>query len=253
MNEKVGIMLQNEDVLGIIPARMASTRFPGKPLVLINGVPMVIKVYQAASGVLKNLVIASGDKEIEAVAREYGAKFVFTSDDHISGTSRCAEAMNTYSARSGRTFSAILNIQGDEPMVTPAAINLLSSDILRPETGISTLIRSESDPVAMQNPNRVKVVLNRENFALYFSRSPLPYYRNPGTAWFSHVGMYAFKSEILEKIMKLEPGKLESAESLEQLRWLENGYPIHCCETDYEGFGIDTPDDLAALQKSGLV
>ena len=253
MNVKAGIMLQNEDVLGIIPARMASTRFPGKPLVLINGVPMVIRVYQQASKVLGNIVIASGDQEIGEVASKYGANFVKTSDDHISGTSRCAEALRTYSALTGQTFQAILNIQGDEPMVMPEAISVLVNDILKPEAGISTLIRAETDPIAFHNPNRVKVVLDRRKFALYFSRSPLPYYRNPGTAWFSHVGMYAFKREILEKIMKLEQGKLESAESLEQLRWLENSYPIHCCETDYEGFGIDTPDDLVALQKSGLV
>jgi len=246
-------MLQNEDILGIIPARMASTRFPGKPVVLINGVPMVIRVYREASRALQNLVIASGDDEIEAVARQYGAKFVHTSDDHTSGTSRCAEAMKTYSAKTGQTFKAILNIQGDEPMVNPAVISVLANDISRPETGISTLIKPEVDQEAFKNPNRVKVVLNRDGFALYFSRSPLPYYRTPGTAWFSHIGMYAFKKEILEQIVELEPGILENAESLEQLRWLENGYPIHCCESNYSGFGIDSPEDLALLLKSGLL
>ena len=115
------------------------------------------------------------------------------------------------------------------------------------------MIKPEVDQEAFKNPNRVKVVLNRDGFALYFSRSPLPYYRTPGTAWFSHIGMYAFKKEILEQIVELEPGILENAESLEQLRWLENGYPIHCCESNYSGFGIDSPEDLALLLKSGLL
>ncbi|TSA38331.1 MAG: 3-deoxy-manno-octulosonate cytidylyltransferase [Porphyromonadaceae bacterium] len=246
-------MLQTDDILGIIPARMASTRFPGKPLVFIQDVPMVIRVYQEASRVLQNLVIASGDQEIGTIALRYGVEFILTRGDHMSGTSRCIEAMNTFSDKTGRTFGAILNIQSDEPMLTPAAIALLAHDISRPEHGISTLIRPETDPVAFRNPNRVKVVLNREGFALYFSRSPIPFYRTEGTSWFSHVGMYAFKKEILEEIGRLDPGKLEIAESLEQLRWLENGYPIHCCESDYSGFGIDTPEDLEALLKSGLI
>ncbi len=246
-------MLQTDDILGIIPARMASTRFPGKPLVVIKGVPMVIRVYREASRVLKNLVIASGDEEIGTIAQGYRANFILTTGDHISGTSRCIEAMKAWSDKTGHTYKAVLNIQGDEPMLTPAAIAILANDISRPETGISTLIRPETDPLAFRNPNRVKVVLNRKGFALYFSRSPIPCYRTVGTSWFSHVGMYAFKKETLEEIGNLEPGKLEAAESLEQLRWLENGYPIHCCETDYTGFGVDTPEDLEALLQSGLI
>ncbi len=246
-------MLQNEDILGIIPARMASTRFPGKPVVLINGIPMVIRVYRTASRVLQHVAIASGDDEIEAVAIEYGARFIRTRNDHTTGTSRCAEALKAYSADSGRIFGAVLNIQGDEPLVTVEAISMLAKDISDPDTGISTLVRQETDRTAYNNPNRVKVVFNSGSFALYFSRSPLPYYRNPGTSWFSHVGMYAYKSDILEQIVRLEPGTLEMAESLEQLRWLEHGYNIHCRETDYAGFGIDTPEDLAELTKSGLI
>jgi 3-deoxy-manno-octulosonate cytidylyltransferase (CMP-KDO synthetase) len=246
-------MLQTDDILGIIPARMASTRFPGKPLVLINNIPMIIRVYQEASKVLQNLVIASGDEEIGTIARRYGANFILTRGNHSSGTSRCIEAMKTWSDKTGQTFRFILNIQGDEPMLTPAAIALLANDIKQPATGISTLIRSEKDPVAFLNPNRVKVVLNHKGFALYFSRSPIPYFRTDGISWFSHVGMYAFSKEILEEVGLLPQGKLETAESLEQLRWLENGYSIHCCETEYAGFGIDTPEDLDALLKSGLI
>jgi len=246
-------MVQPDEILGIIPARMASTRFPGKPLALINGIPMVIRVYQEASRVLQNLVIASGDPEIEAVAQKYGANFILTRDDHISGTSRCLEAMKCQTEKSGYTYQGILNIQGDEPMVSPAAILLLAADILKPGALISTLVRTETDPSSFQNPNRVKVVLDKKGFALYFSRSPVPYYRSGGSDWLSHIGMYAFKANILEEICHLEPGKLEMAESLEQLRWLEHGYPIHCSETEYAGFGVDTPGDLDILIKSGLI
>lgn len=246
-------MLQTDDILGIIPARLASTRFPGKPLVLIQGVPMVIRVYQVASAILKNLVIASGDEEIGTVARSYGANFILTRDDHHSGTSRCIEALRSWSDLTGHTFQSVLNIQGDEPMLTPEAIAGLANDISRPEAKIATLIRAETDPVAFRNPNRVKAVLSRQGYALYFSRSPIPYYRTNGNSWYSHVGMYAFKREILEEIGRLEPGLLETAESLEQLRWLENGYPIHCSETDYAGFGIDTPEDLELFLKSGKI
>lgn len=246
-------MVQIDDILGVIPARMASTRFPGKPLVCIRDVPMVIRIYQIASQVLQNLVIASGDEEIAAIAKKYGANCILTKGDHISGTSRCIEAMKAWSDKTGRTFGAMLNIQGDEPMITPDAIELLANDISSPESGISTLIRPETDKLAFSDPNRVKVVLNRQGYALYFSRSPIPYFRTGGACWHSHVGIYAFKKEILDAIASMEPGKLETAESLEQLRWLENGYPIHCRETSYSGFGIDTPEDLVTLLKSGLI
>lgn len=246
-------MLQAGKILGIIPARMASTRFPGKPLVMIKDVPMIIRVYQQASKVLNNIVIASGDEEIGTVAHRYGANFILTKGDHISGTSRCIEAMKAWSEASGQSFQSIINIQGDEPMVTPSSVSILANDISLPENRISTLVRPEHDPLAFRNPNRVKVVISMQGYALYFSRSPIPFYRTAGTSWFSHIGMYAFKREVLEEIGQMIPGKLETAESLEQLRWLENGYPIHCCETDYQGFGVDTPEDLDALLRSGLI
>jgi len=246
-------MLQTDDILGIIPARMASTRFPGKPLVRIGDLPMVIRVYREVSPVLKNLVIATGDQEIAEVAEKYGASCILTTGDHLTGTSRCVEALRSWSVQTGRKVEAVINIQGDEPMLTPTALNLLAQDILRPEAEISTLIRPETDPVTFKNPNRVKVVIDQFGFALYFSRSPIPYYVTAGDAWFSHIGMYAFKSQVLERISHLKPGALEKAESLEQLRWLENGLSIHCCETGYRGFGIDTPADLEELLKSGLI
>lgn len=246
-------MLLNPDILGIIPARMASMRFPGKPLVDIKGIPMIIRVYQVASQVLGNILIATGDEEIAETAKSYGANVILTREDHISGTSRCIEAMKSWSAKTGRVFKAMLNIQGDEPMLSAGAVKLLADDILKSENRISTLVRHETDKLAFSNPNRVKVVMNNQGYALYFSRSPIPYYRTEGTSWYSHVGMYAFKNDVIDEIAKLEKGRLEAAESLEQLRWLENGYGIHCCETDYSGFGVDTPEDLDDLLQSGLV
>lgn len=232
---------------------MASVRFPGKPLALINGVPMVIRVYRQVAGVLPNVVIASGDREIEEAADQFGAAFVRTLGDHQNGTSRCREAFETWSAQSNRRISALLNIQGDEPAVSPEAVAQLAADISRSGSVISTLIRKEPDLAEANNPNRVKVVVNTDGNALYFSRSPIPYHRSGGSGWLVHVGMYAFRREVFTAIGKLPPGILETAESLEQLRWLENGLPIHCCETDYRGFGVDTPDDLSELLASGLV
>jgi 3-deoxy-manno-octulosonate cytidylyltransferase (CMP-KDO synthetase) len=246
-------MLQTDDILGIIPARMASTRFPGKPLVRIGDLPMVIRVYREVTPVLKNLIIATGDQEIAEVAEQFGASCILTTADHLTGTSRCVEALHGWLRNTGKKVKAVINIQGDEPMLTPTAVTLLAQDILRPEAEISTLIRPETDPVTFKNPNRVKVVINQSGYALYFSRSPIPYYVTAGDAWYSHIGMYAFKSQILEQISHLKPGDLEKAESLEQLRWLENGLSIHCCETGYRGFGVDTPEDLEELIRSGLI
>ena len=202
-------MLQHPDILGIIPARMASTRFPGKPAALIGGIPMVIRVYRAVSPVLPNLVIASGDDEISQIAARYGAGFIRTTEEHLSGTSRCNEAAANFPGLAEKRISAVINIQGDEPTVSAEAINLLAADIRNAKTGISTLVRRETDPDAYLNPNRVKVVTDRDGNALYFSRSPLPHYRDGGYSCLSHIGLYAFKTEILSEISRLEPSPLE--------------------------------------------
>jgi 3-deoxy-manno-octulosonate cytidylyltransferase (CMP-KDO synthetase) len=246
-------MTSTENILGIIPARMASVRFPGKPLANIGGVPMVIRVYRQASTVLPNLYIASGDREIGEAAREYGARFILTNGEHPSGTSRCIEAAGAVIRSTGHYFHSVINIQGDEPMVAPEAVAALAADISAPENQISTLYRRENDPEGYRNPNRVKVVLDLAGNALYFSRAPVPHYRDGGSGWLLHVGMYAFKTGVLEALGQLRPGFLERVESLEQLRWLENGYRIHCIETAYAGSGIDTPEDLSDLLASGLV
>ena len=244
----------NHDVLGIIPARMASIRFPGKPLVLIGGIPMVIQVYRQVLQALSQVVIATCDAQIVEAAKHYGAAVILTRKDHPNGTSRCQEAAEQYKRQTGRDFCAIINIQGDEPLISPAAIALLTQQIIKPDTEIATLVRAEYDLSKIANPNRVKVVTDQQGFALYFSRSPIPYYRHrdiPDQPWLCHTGIYVFRPETLAKLTGLTPTPLELAESLEQLRWLEHGYRIRCCETEYEGFGIDTPEDLKELERSG--
>ena len=241
-------------ILGIIPARMASARFPGKPLVMIGDLPMVIRVYRQVSTVLPHVFIATPDREILETANRYGARSVLTRADHPNGTSRCQEATDIILKKNSLPCEAVINIQGDEPLIDPEAIVDLAREILKPGTDIATLVRVEKERTEVANPNRVKVVTDREGFALYFSRSPLPYSRNTDQAseeWLSHVGIYAFGTGILDKLMRLEPSRLEQTECLEQLRWLENGYRIRCCPTCYEGFGIDTREDLERLLSSG--
>ncbi len=244
----------NPHVLGIIPARMASTRFPGKPLAPIGGVPMVIRVYRQVCQALSQVVIATGDEQIAEAAKHFGASVILTRGDHPNGTSRCQEAAEQYERQTGRNFSAIINIQGDEPLISPVAITLLAQQILNPDTEIATLVRLEYDSSKITNPNRVKVVTDQQGFALYFSRSPTPAFHTPLTPaqpWLCHTGIYAFRPDTLDRLTGLTPTPLELTESLEQLRWLEHGYRIRCCETEYEGFGIDTPDDLKELEQSG--
>ena len=236
-----------DKILGIIPARMASTRFPGKPLALTAGIPMVIKVYQQVKQTLGHVIIATGDPEIGKIADEYGAAWVLTGNDHPNGTSRCREAAEIHMRANHHLFDAIINIQGDEPSVRPDMILALAEMITREGTDIATIVSRETDPVGLANPNRVKVVTGLDGRALYFSRSPIPHLRNNAETspeWLCHVGMYAFRREVLSSIVDMKPTPLEQKESLEQLRWLENGLRITCAYTEYQGFGIDTPEDL---------
>jgi 3-deoxy-manno-octulosonate cytidylyltransferase (CMP-KDO synthetase) len=215
---------------------------------------MVIRVYRQVCQALSQVIIATGDEQIAEAAKHYGANIILTRGDHPNGTSRCQEAAEQYKRQTGRDFSAIINIQGDEPLISPAAISLLSQQILKPDTEIATLVRAENDLSKIANPNRVKVVTDQHGFALYFSRSPIPYNRHrdiPDQPWLCHTGIYAFRPDTLDRLTGLTPTPLELTESLEQLRWLEHGYRIRCCETDYEGFGIDTPEDLKELERSG--
>ena len=241
--------------IGIIPARYASSRFPGKPLANIGGVPMIERVYRRASQALERVVVATDDQRIFDAVKAFGGDVVMTSDAHRSGTDRCFEAYT----RCGSTADVIINIQGDEPFIDPAQIDALCRCFDRPDTRIATLVR-RFDPAAgfdaLKNPNTPKVVLDDSGRALYFSRSVIPYVRGAEeqrwsecAAYFTHVGIYAFRADTLAELVNLPQSSLELAESLEQLRWLQAGYRIQTAVTSSPTVGIDTPDDLRRAEE----
>ncbi len=236
------------NILGLIPARYASTRFPAKPLVDIGGKSMIQRVYEQAkkSTHLSKVVVATDHPEIYNHVKGFGGDVCMTREDHISGTDRCYEALTLQS----ESHEYIINIQGDEPFIQPDQIDLLAA-VLTGKTEIATLIKAIDQTEQLFNPNLVKAVIGKNCEALYFSRSPIPYLRNVKESdwvtyhtFFKHIGMYAYRSDILTELTKLHPSALEKAESLEQLRWLENGFEILAVETSTESFGIDTPEDL---------
>lgn len=237
--------------LGIIPARFASTRFPGKPLADMQGKPMIQRVYEQVTKVLPVAYVATDDIRIEAAVKAFGGNVVMTSDQHKSGTDRCYEAFT----KIGKDFDVIINIQGDEPFIHPEQIETLINCFTNKDVEIATLVKPfaiEDDfETKLFNPNTPKVVLNKKGEALYFSRSVIPYLRGKQyTEWlanhtyYKHIGMYAYRADILKAITALEQSPLEIAESLEQLRWIENGYTIQTGITHQETIGIDTPEDL---------
>lgn len=236
------------NILGLIPARYASTRFPAKPLVDIGGKSMIRRVYEQAkkSTSLTRVVVATDHPEIFQHVKDFGGEVCITREDHASGTDRCYEALTQQPGE----FQYVINIQGDEPFIQPEQIDLLAST-LDGTTEIATLIKAIDNDEHLFNPNIVKAVINQAQQALYFSRSPIPHIRNtPETAWrdkhtfFKHIGMYAYRADILKKLTLLPVSSLERAESLEQLRWLENGFHIATAQTHTETTGIDTPEDL---------
>ncbi|NCB08750.1 MAG: 3-deoxy-manno-octulosonate cytidylyltransferase, partial [Bacteroidia bacterium] len=234
--------------IGIIPARFESTRFPGKPLALLNGKPIIRWVYENVSLALEHVWVATDDDRIFNEVNNFGGNAVKTGSHHQSGTDRCAEAARLLSANTD--FDIIVNVQGDEPFIQPEQINLLKS-CFDEDTEIATLIKKIETPDELFNPNRPKVVIDNCQNALYFSRSPIPFVRGcnqdnwlENNTFWSHIGMYAYKASVLQKITKLTPGRLELIESLEQLRWLENGYSIKTAVTTHQSLGIDTPQDL---------
>ncbi|MDQ1772247.1 3-deoxy-manno-octulosonate cytidylyltransferase [Labilibaculum sp. A4] len=246
--------------LGIIPARYASTRFPGKPLADINGKPMIQKVYEQALKALDHVYVATDDKRIEEAVKSFGGKIIMTSPNHQSGTDRIAEAANIISQNLKLDFDVVINIQGDEPFIQPEQINSLKSCFNNPATEIATLIKSITNTAEIFDPNKVKVVTAKDNRALYFSRSPIPFVRGEDqdkwlsqNTFYKHIGMYAYRFDALMKVTKLEQSKLELSESLEQLRWLENGYWIQTEITEHESIGIDTPEDLLRVKEMGLL
>ena len=235
-------------IIGLIPSRYASTRFHAKPLVDINGKSMIQRVYEQAgkSKSLSKVVVATDHTDILEHVKGFGGLVCMTKESHVSGTDRCYEALT----QQGEKFDYVINIQGDEPFIQPAQIDLLASQ-LNGITEIATLVKAIKTKEELFNANLVKAVFNKGHEALYFSRSPIPHIRNtPEDAWLSkhtfykHIGMYGYRTDILEELTKLPVSSLEKAESLEQLRWLENGFKITIAETLTETFGIDTPDDL---------
>lgn len=242
--------MNNLHFIGIIPARYASTRFPGKPLADIAGRSMIQRVYEQASKALDMVVVATDDQRIFDAVVAFGGKAVMTSGQHKSGTDRCYEALT----KADGTFDVVINIQGDEPFVRPEQIEELKACFDDAATQIATLVKPFSvndDFEVLFNANSPKVVFNANREALYFSRSIIPYYRNAAhTEWlkkqtyYKHIGMYAYRSQVLAEITRLPQSPLELAESLEQLRWLENGYRIKVGITDTETIAIDTPEDL---------
>jgi len=241
--------------VGIIPARFASTRFPGKPLVNIAGKTMIERVYEQVSKALTDVYVATDDKRIFDAVLAFGGKAIMTSDKHRSGTDRCYEAFSKLE----EWFDVVINVQGDEPFIQPEQIVELQRCFEEPKTQIATLAKkiTEKDGLdSLQNPNNPKLVVNKQNEALYFSRSVIPYRRSAEPEnwillhpYLKHVGIYAYRADVLRELTLLEQSPLEIAESLEQLRWLENGYRIKVGFTDVETIGIDTPEDLEKVKE----
>jgi 3-deoxy-manno-octulosonate cytidylyltransferase (CMP-KDO synthetase) len=238
---------------GIIPARYGSRRFPGKPLALLRGTPMIIRVWERVKSCLDEVYIATDNDEIRLVAEKAGAKVIMTSESHVSGTDRVCEAAGLLFPGSGDHDRVIVNIQGDEPLIDCGSINNLCGAFMEKEVDIATLIHRIKREEDLINPNRVKVVTDRSGNALYFSRARIPHSHQDFDInlvnYYQHIGTYAYRINILKKLASLETTMLEEAEKLEQLRWLCHGYKIRCVETSYNGFGVDTPEDLEALNR----
>lgn len=241
-------------LIGIIPARYASTRFPGKPLVDIHGKSMIQRVYeQCIKAELDRVVVATDDSRIFEHVNNFGGEAIMTSDQHQSGTDRIAEAAKELKLDSD---TVVINIQGDEPFINPADIKLLGACFKREHTKIATLVKKIKDVETLINPDSPKVVLGVNNQALYFSREVIPHIRSVDKSdWLSkkdfyqHIGIYAFRYSILAKIAQLSSTPLEQLEGLEQLRWLENGYTIHTAEITSECIAVDRPEDLKRIDE----
>ena len=234
----------------IIPARYASTRFPGKPLALLGGKPMIQRVYEQVAGVVEDVVVATDDERIYNAVEAFGGRVVMTSANHKSGTDRCWEAYQ----KQGEEFDVVINVQGDEPFIAHSQLKAIMACFEAEATDIATLVKpftEEDGLAALENPNSPKVVLDKQSRAIYFSRSVIPYLRGVEReqwlkthTYYKHIGMYAFRADVLREVTSLAQSPLELAESLEQLRWLENGYKIGVGISNVETVGIDTPEDL---------
>jgi 3-deoxy-manno-octulosonate cytidylyltransferase (CMP-KDO synthetase) len=239
------------NILGIIPARFASTRFPGKPLVLLGDKPIIQHVYDKSKPALEWIYVATDDKRIFDEVKRFGGKVVMTSSSHRSGTDRCAEALEIIEKKSAVKFDVVINIQGDEPFIQEEQISQLAELFKDPASQITTLVKEINKREDIFDPNKPKVVLDTNGFALIFSRSPVPFLRGlakedwPGDyIFYKHIGIYGYRASVLKEITHLPASDIEIAESLEQLRWLSNGYKIKTAVTTHESIGIDTPEDL---------
>lgn len=241
-------------IAGIIPARYASTRFPGKPLVKIEGKTMIHRVWEQAtkSKSLDRVVVATDDERIARHVKDFGGEAIITAAKHPSGTDRCAEVLE----KLGPDYEYVINIQGDEPFIDPEQIDTLANVLKDGTTEIATLIILVDNKDVLFDIGEVKVVLNPKMEALYFSRSVIPFLKDvPQSEWhlrrayYRHVGMYAYRADVLKQITKLPVSALEKAESLEQLRWVEAGYKVKCAITHHDSHCIDTPEDIEKVLK----
>lgn len=240
-------------IVGIIPARYASTRYPGKPLIVIQGKTMIQRVYEQASqsSLLTKVVVATDDERIANHVRDFGGEAVITREAHPSGTDRCFEALQLLD----ETFDYVINIQGDEPFLDPEQINELARACDGNAELLTQMIKVSSEEL-LHDPGEVKIVLNSREEALYFSRTVIPFLKGVDPSqwhlhhdYYRHVGLYAYRRDILESITRLQPSSLEKAESLEQLRWLQHGFKIKLVRTNFESHCIDTPQDLERVLK----
>lgn len=238
--------------IGIIPARYASTRFPGKPLALLGGKPVIQHVYEKVAAVLEAAYVATDDERIYDVVKSFGGQVVMTRTDHKSGTDRIEEAIE----KIGGEWDVVVNVQGDEPFVAKNQLDTICHCFDDPTTQIATLGKPFESMEAVQNPNSPKIVVDNMGFAMYFSRSVIPYVRGKEmSSWHTHypflkhLGIYAYRKDVLRQVTQLPQSSLEIAESLEQLRWLQNGFKIKVGTTDVETVGIDTPQDLERAEE----
>jgi len=238
------------NILGIIPSRYESRRFPGKALVDIKGMTMVERVYQQArkAKYLQKVIVATDNQQIFDHVKEFDGEVMITDPGHSSGTERCAEVIEN-----DLGFDFVINIQGDEPLIDPGQIDVLCQS-LKPDTQVGTLVKKIEDQESLISKNVVKVVINNDREALYFSRHPIPFYQEDEIAdwlkhqvYYKHIGIYAYRTDILKKYPSLPKTSLEKAESLEQLRWLYHGFKIQVAETEMESIGVDTPQDLVRV------
>lgn len=238
--------------IGIIPARYASTRFPGKPLALLGGKPVIQHVYEKVATMLEAAYVATDDERIYDVVKSFGGQVVMTRTDHKSGTDRIEEAIE----KIGGEWDVVVNVQGDEPFVAKSQLDTICHCFDDPTTQIATLGKPFESMEAVQNPNSPKIVVDNMGFAMYFSRSVIPYVRGKEkSSWLTHypflkhLGIYAYRKDVLRQVTQLPQSSLEIAESLEQLRWLQNGFKIKVGTTDVETVGIDTPQDLERAEE----